>query len=324
MYPKNTNTKYKVATRESSRSATRYKKRYDQRVRGANIQVGDRVLVRNVGLRGKHKLANRWEEKVYQVVSQPNKEIPVFDVRQEGAGRRTRTLHRNLLFPVNFLPLPETTVHRSSRKDPQGRVTKTSGVQPDAAPPEAEIDLDLSGTDEDDEDRWIQTPRSGLQPTAAEFIPNGLVKNRREAVNEAGLGGTNDELEPVPLEGELQLDTVEGDSIGEVQDIESIHPVDIEYAEQDSPIAAPLPSPHHSPYRPHRSPSPDKAVPSEQEREPEVDLPPTLRRSTRPKAKPAWQRMGEYQMNQTHMLGCMQYLEAIIGHMACGNAPVCT
>ena len=51
---------YRVATCEARRQAMRHKKRYDLRVREAKLEPGDRVLVKNVGLKGKCKLADRW------------------------------------------------------------------------------------------------------------------------------------------------------------------------------------------------------------------------------------------------------------------------
>ena len=47
------------------------------------------MLVRNVGLKGKNKLADKWEKEVYLVVDQPNKDVPVFVVKREH-GRSTR------------------------------------------------------------------------------------------------------------------------------------------------------------------------------------------------------------------------------------------
>ena len=37
----------------------RQRENYDRKVRGCTIQEGDRVMVRNVGLRGKRKIADR-------------------------------------------------------------------------------------------------------------------------------------------------------------------------------------------------------------------------------------------------------------------------
>ena len=76
-------------------------------MRGNGVEVGDRVLIKNVGLKGKHKIADRWHEEVYVVLAQPNQDIPVFEVQQENSEkgkRRTRVLHRNLLLPINSVP----------------------------------------------------------------------------------------------------------------------------------------------------------------------------------------------------------------------------
>ena len=78
-------------------------KGYDIKVRGATIQKGDRVLVKQVAFDGKHKLADTWEKVPYVVVDQANSEIPVFTVTREDGEGRTRILHRNLLLPVGFI-----------------------------------------------------------------------------------------------------------------------------------------------------------------------------------------------------------------------------
>ena len=73
-------------------------------MREATLSIGDRVLVRQVGLKGKHKLADRWEREPYTVVGMPNKTIPVYKVRKEGSDSRIRTLHRNMLLPFSAIP----------------------------------------------------------------------------------------------------------------------------------------------------------------------------------------------------------------------------
>ena len=59
--------------------------------------MGDRVLIRTVGLQGKHKIADRWDEEPYKVLKQPIPDIPVFDVQKEDGTGRVKTLHRNEL-----------------------------------------------------------------------------------------------------------------------------------------------------------------------------------------------------------------------------------
>ena len=62
-------------------------------------------MIRVTGLKGTHKLADRWSEEVYTVISQPNAEISVYEVRMEKGRGKSKVLHRNLLLPIACLPL---------------------------------------------------------------------------------------------------------------------------------------------------------------------------------------------------------------------------
>ena len=83
----------------ASRQHARHKGLYDQRCRGAELEIGDLVLVRKTAWKGKHKIQDRWESDEYQLISQPSPGIPVHKVECV-AGGRTRILHRNLLLPL--------------------------------------------------------------------------------------------------------------------------------------------------------------------------------------------------------------------------------
>ena len=97
----------------------RQKAGYDLKVRGATLEVGDRVLVKNLAFDGKHKLADRWEEFAYIVISHPNKDIPVFVVeREDGEGMR-RSLHRNHLLLIGYLLPDEQPKPKPRKKPPQ-------------------------------------------------------------------------------------------------------------------------------------------------------------------------------------------------------------
>lgn len=80
---------------------------FDAKVRAAELVEGDRVLVKNVSVRGKHKLADRWERPVHVVVKRIDGG-PVYVVKPERGGGPHRTLHRDLLLPCGFLPVEET------------------------------------------------------------------------------------------------------------------------------------------------------------------------------------------------------------------------
>ena len=81
---------YRVAEKAAKKSSAKHKALYDMRVRHSTLQEGDRVLVKNVGLLGKWKIADRWEKTQYIVKSQPNPDIPVYEV-QSDTPRATKT-----------------------------------------------------------------------------------------------------------------------------------------------------------------------------------------------------------------------------------------
>lgn len=167
---------YDIASQYIKKQEEKGKKQYDKKVRGAVISVGDRVLVKNLAFKGRHKLANRWEEDIYEVVEQPNTDVPVFVVKKEGRGRATRTLHRNLLLPVNYLPLPEDV-------NAPRIVAKPQGDQHPQEPQPEEIVVQQSdssdtedsdgGDDENGDVVWVANPTytEALNPEAPEFQP---------------------------------------------------------------------------------------------------------------------------------------------------------
>ena len=80
------------------------KKNYDKRVRSLALQVGDPVLVRNLTPRGgTGKLRAFWEDQAHIVAARKGEGSPVYDVRPESSEGPTRTLHRNLLLPCDYL-----------------------------------------------------------------------------------------------------------------------------------------------------------------------------------------------------------------------------
>lgn len=98
---------YQLASRNAAKSADRNKARFDQRVKPSTLVEGDRVLVRNVRLRGKHKLEDKWEKDIYVVIKRAG-DLPVYTVRAEAnSAGKSRTLHRDLLLPCGFLPESE-------------------------------------------------------------------------------------------------------------------------------------------------------------------------------------------------------------------------
>lgn len=93
---------YKIATRSAAKVAERNKTRFDKHVTASTLDIGDRVLVRNIRIRGKHKLADKWEQTIYVVVKRAG-DLPVYTIKPESRDGPIRTLHRDLLLPCGFL-----------------------------------------------------------------------------------------------------------------------------------------------------------------------------------------------------------------------------
>ena len=92
-------------------------KLYDKKAKSTTFQPGDRVLIRNGKERGSPgKLRSYWEDEIYKIVCQKSDEIPVYDVIPKSGGVKTRTLHRNMLFPCSYLPVEKSAMKPSRPK----------------------------------------------------------------------------------------------------------------------------------------------------------------------------------------------------------------
>lgn len=116
---------FRIAAEHSKKMAGQNKTRFDRHVTVSQLREGDRVLVRNLRVRGKHKLADKWEQTIYIVVSQAG-DLPVYTVCPENQSGPVRTLHRDLLLPCSLPPEEDEQVEsvpvrvrrtRRSRKD---------------------------------------------------------------------------------------------------------------------------------------------------------------------------------------------------------------
>uniref|UniRef100_A0A672IIR2 Integrase catalytic domain-containing protein n=1 Tax=Salarias fasciatus TaxID=181472 RepID=A0A672IIR2_SALFA len=101
---------YQLASETADKSHLKNKKSYDKRVGFQSLEIGDRVLLRNLGLKGKHKLQPRWSSTPYLVVGKmPN--LPVYKLRPENGKGSVKTLHRDHILPIGQLVrLPQTDV----------------------------------------------------------------------------------------------------------------------------------------------------------------------------------------------------------------------
>ena len=93
--------------------------------------------------RKKYKIQDKWEEDVYVVVAQPNDNFPVFIVSNERS-QRSRTLHRNMLFPLGQELQCEDISQRVKVSDPK-RETQNTKENSGQTDPEMEEEQGYKG-----------------------------------------------------------------------------------------------------------------------------------------------------------------------------------
>ncbi|KAL7884473.1 hypothetical protein AOLI_G00072430 [Acnodon oligacanthus] len=103
-------------------------KRFDEKVRESTLDIGDRVLVRNLRMRSKHKLADRWEAIVYVVIKKMG-DLPVYSVKPETENGPVRTLHRDLLLPCGFLSAEDEQPPTKPSSNPRPRARQSPILQ---------------------------------------------------------------------------------------------------------------------------------------------------------------------------------------------------
>ena len=148
---------YSLVSSNQSSASLKGKVQFDKKVRGSVPEIGDRVLLRNVGLRGKQKLADRWDEHTYIVVGQPDKDLPVYSIRREGSREKEKVVHRNLLLPLGpsrKLSSGSAAVSESSSDVehvqvvfPQEQGSRSSSVSRSLSSSESANDSDSSSAD---------------------------------------------------------------------------------------------------------------------------------------------------------------------------------
>ncbi len=271
---------YKMAGESSSLKQEYQKGIYDRKMRGFTLSPGDRVLVREVGHKGPHKLANRWSSGVYLVTDQPDKNTPVYRVKPEH-GKGVRTLHRNMLLPVGFLS-PEIELSKK-----QKTVTRASSCERESA-----TDPESESTDfEDSFERFLPISVPVTTDLSVDHVTNA---------NDDLTGG---DVSVVPSDSTEPLEDA-GETPEPVSDPEASHTNDSD-AGSDSTEGSVSPSvssdaseasevPEQNSVNTSHTETPVSNTSTEEledlvsEHEQVIDSPQPARRSTRERRPPAW------------------------------------
>uniref|UniRef100_A0A8C6UUI6 Gypsy retrotransposon integrase-like protein 1 n=1 Tax=Neogobius melanostomus TaxID=47308 RepID=A0A8C6UUI6_9GOBI len=95
---------YKHVITRTKAQQQKDKGRYDKRAQNVPLLPGERVLLRNFRRHDQGKLAPRWQQSPYVVVSQIHPDSPVYEIRPEGHMGPIKTMHRNNLRPCPVEP----------------------------------------------------------------------------------------------------------------------------------------------------------------------------------------------------------------------------
>ena len=73
------------------------------------MKVGDKVFLKHTAFKCKHKIQDRWENAIYEVVEQTLGNIPVFKIKSMEGEDKMKVVHRNLLLPLFSDPSDHTS-----------------------------------------------------------------------------------------------------------------------------------------------------------------------------------------------------------------------
>ncbi|KAJ8348558.1 hypothetical protein SKAU_G00271470 [Synaphobranchus kaupii] len=234
---------YKLASGVADKTHQRNKRSYDKRVGFQTLDIGDRVLLRNLGLKGKHKLESRWSPIPYVVLGKmPN--LPVYKVKPEDGRGGVKTLHRDHLLPIGqFVRMPIVETEANSHVKPRTRAETQK--RPKKVLPEAQEALqELQECTDSSSDREYYGPEKPYSTYLKEILqkerhtarPSDLIQDDGDSSQQSDENPAEDSLsEDQSLEEEhrsMREEDTDQDSVPEEEsDPESDNPRHDEHQE---------------------------------------------------------------------------------------------
>jgi transcription antitermination factor NusG len=165
---------YEMVNKNIIKAGVKNKDRYDKKVRDTILEKGDMVLMRNVNLRGKIKIADRWEEEPYRVLKRVSDEIPVYVIKTSSG--KKRTVHRNLLKPCY------DSDNESDNENSEINIVKRRKLRVRRAQPrKARSGHSSDSTSDSESEFWTYIPvrmDSSLDANSPEFVPANVDESR--------------------------------------------------------------------------------------------------------------------------------------------------
>jgi len=201
---------YNTAREKAALTGQRGKKYYEKKLNFTILQPGDRVLVRNLTPRGgPGKLRAYWEDKVHVVVKQ-NGEGPVYQVRPEGQGGRTRTLHRNILLPCDFLVNDDNQLVENREPPRTQRTQRAERLERDQQVDETTSD----GSESEDEDELVMvTNHPVVQNQSKEVERQEISEDTADNVSSTNFADAEPQEVARHIDDEVQPDEVQPEPV---------------------------------------------------------------------------------------------------------------
>ena len=95
---------YRIASSNSSKSASQAKVQYDKKAHSITFLPSDRVLIKSFENGGPGKIRSYQEKTVYRVVKGLNDDASVYTVEPENSNDKQRAMDCTLLLPCDSLP----------------------------------------------------------------------------------------------------------------------------------------------------------------------------------------------------------------------------
>lgn len=202
-------------------AARKRKDHHDATVRTMPLQVGQQVLLRDYGVRGRNKIQDKWSSTIYKVLKTPADHGQVYTIAPEDDLDKVRYVHRSSLKPYSGITCPNSssrTVATSEEVEPFGgqvpqdgdpweeddlcliqpppaRVSEyapinndyppgfgEAGTRPDASPPAQVVEVETAGA----QDSTTDGGTIGLRRTTR--VTAGQHSNRHRLPQAAGAG----------------------------------------------------------------------------------------------------------------------------------------